>query len=424
MAEHQDHRISPVASETGSGSSAFADDLRQHRSEIERFHFALQENANRLVQGSDLQEFLVQTLSSGSRLLNADIAQLFIFNAADKTFEFIAGIRDGQTQVGLRSDEPQYLQRFPAKICPAYQQFLSSGKATILADDASNLHLPEELTTWFKLVGVKEWLSMMLMAGGEPVGFIGMAFFSKPTFNSSEWELAHALANQAALGMQLIRLTDQARRAAVAEERNRLAREIHDSLGQEFAGISLQLEAARQALDRNPEKARGCIGDAIDLARHGLSEVRRSIWGLRPPDLDGVDLSSALHRLVERIRNSESPQIDLNLSELAVNMPPAVETELFRIAQEALNNSLKHGRAQKICVELECEKLVVKLSISDDGRGFMQDAEPQLRGFGLVSMQERADRIGAVFRLTSSPGQGTDVCVRMTLAEGCEVSHG
>ncbi|WP_010584495.1 GAF domain-containing sensor histidine kinase [Schlesneria paludicola] len=403
-------------------SAAFADHSHLQRSEVERFHFTLQENASRLVQGSDLQEFLVHTLSSGAALLKADIAQIFVFNADDKTFEFMAGVRDGQTQIGLRPDEPQYLQRFSATICPAYRQFLDSGMSTILADDARSLHLPEELAVWFDSVGVKEWLSMMLLAGGEPVGFMGMAFFSKPTFNSSEWELAHALANQAALGMQLIRLTDQASRAAVAEERNRLAREIHDTMGQEFAGISLHLETARQTLGRNPDKARECIDEAIALARHGLSEVRRSIWGLRPPDLEGVDLPSAIRQFVDRIRNPESPRIDVEVLGPLRSLPPAVETELFRIVQEALNNSLKHGHAQWIRISLECSNRLVKITIADNGRGFTPTTEHLPRGFGLISMRERADRIGASFSMASVPGEGTDVSVELPLQAENEVT--
>lgn len=410
--QHSDDQIASISPR---------DNPHRHRSEVERFHFTLQENAGRLVQGSDLQEFLVHTLSSGAALLKADIAQIFIFNADDKTFEFMAGVRDGQTQIGLRPDEPQYLRRFSANICPAYRQFLDSGMPTILADDARNLHFPEELVVWFDTLGVKEWLSMILMAGGEPVGFMGMAFFSKPNFNASEWELTHALANQAALGMQLIRLTDQASRAAVAEERNRLARDIHDTMGQEFAGISLHLETARQALHRNPDKARECIDEAISLARHGLSEVRRSIWALRPPDLDGADLPSAIRQLIDRIRNPESPQIDVDVLGQAHSLPLAVETELFRIVQEAFNNSLKHGQPQWIRITLECLNQCVRIRIRDNGRGFTLTTDHLPCGFGLISMRERADRIGASFSISSIPGQGTDVSVELPLPAENEV---
>lgn len=224
---------------------------------------------------------------------------------------------------------------------------------------------------------------------------------------------------------------EQAREYAVLQERNRLAREIHDTLAQGFTGIVIQLEAAEDSLHDDPEEAQAHIARARTLARESLAEARRSVQALRPHLLEQRDLAFALKYYVEQM-TAGTPV----LAEVIVegtpptNLSNDIEGHLLRVGLEALTNTLKHANALHVRVQLTFSPNGVHLSVTDDGDGFdtstaaawlgadalLSDRDMTEQGFGLAAMRERAERIGGRLRVESSPGKGCAVSVTIPAA--------
>jgi ligand-binding sensor domain-containing protein len=206
--------------------------------------------------------------------------------------------------------------------------------------------------------------------------------------------------------------------ALVLEERARLAREIHDTLAQGFVGISSQLDALAIKLGSDPEIARQNLDLARKMARHSLTEARRSVMDLRTSELERQDLPAALETSAHHWVAGSSVDVRVDVSGVSRKIPENLEQNLLRIAQEAVANALKHANARTIWVKLEAEDCALRLRIKDDGRGFKPSGAFSILGghFGILGMQERAQRVGGNFDLTSSPGFGTQVEVMVPFA--------
>ncbi|GAA6616910.1 CHASE2 domain-containing protein [Scytonema sp. NUACC26] len=203
-----------------------------------------------------------------------------------------------------------------------------------------------------------------------------------------------------------------AEEASIIEERNRMAREIHDTLAQAFTGILIHVGATTLVLTDNLEATRAHLDTIEELARTGLAEARRSVAALRPQLLEEGDLSSALHRLVTQMRATTDTALIYNeVQGTAYLLPTEVENNLLRIGQEALTNAIKYAGASEIRVELAYDNAQCILRVKDDGRGFGVGSIPLSGGFGLLGMSERAEHIGAQLKIQSQPGQGTEIVV-------------
>jgi signal transduction histidine kinase len=223
--------------------------------------------------------------------------------------------------------------------------------------------------------------------------------------------LTEAMARQATLALHQSRMAEQtlveARRQAVLEERNRLARDIHDTLAQGFAAILMQLQAAQRAAGALPASAARSLEAALELARTHMVEARRSVGALRPDTGDAADLGLSLARMTDLARRTSDVPVELTIDALPA-FGGGVEREIIGIAQEALTNAVKHARARHIAVNASGVRGVgFRLSVADDGRGIAR--ERQGLGFGLTSMQERAERIGASLTIVTAPRAGTEV---------------
>jgi len=203
----------------------------------------------------------------------------------------------------------------------------------------------------------------------------------------------------------------QLKEAAIVEERNRIAGEIHDILAQDFVGILLQLEAARDLNGSNPAEAAKCIQLAAAVARSGLAEARRSVWALCPPELDAEGLVGAVQGFLSRVAVGNPAAIGFSLRGEPYPLSNDKALGLLRICQEAVVNALRHAQASKIRVQLTYEPSGVDLCVYDNGRGFDPKAHAGGKGFGLTSMRERAERIGARIEISGEPGQGTRLTV-------------
>jgi ligand-binding sensor domain-containing protein/signal transduction histidine kinase len=216
-----------------------------------------------------------------------------------------------------------------------------------------------------------------------------------------------------ARGLHRVRVSQMhARFGAVLAERNRMARELHDTLEQGFMGVGLQLEAALTRLAPREAPARTHVDTARQLLRHSQAEMRRSIRDLRSTTLDGVDLATALSRAAAQISAGTLVRIVVHIQGTARPLPDDVEQNLFRIGQEAVTNAIKHAQAHEVHVDLSFATDGVELTVRDDGRGFDAESSAVAAGhFGVLGMRERAEQVGGHLRLSSGPDRGTEVAV-------------
>jgi two-component system, NarL family, sensor kinase len=209
-----------------------------------------------------------------------------------------------------------------------------------------------------------------------------------------------------------ITLQKQAEAASILEERNRMAREIHDTLAQAFTGILAQVGAAKQVLTDDVEATEAHLDLIKELARTGLVEARRSVVALRPQLLEEGSLQSALHRLVAQLRTAAmDTTLYYEIEGAVYSLPTEVESNLLRIGQEALINAIRHANADEIRVKLGYDRDQFCLRVQDNGQGFGVGSIPASEGFGLLGMSERAERIGAQLTIRSQPGEGTEMIV-------------
>ena len=205
------------------------------------------------------------------------------------------------------------------------------------------------------------------------------------------------------------RMKSEAEFAAVFNERNRMAREMHDTLAQGLSAISVQLEVVKRQLP--PEaKARESLEVARSLARANMTEARNAIWNVRSQVLETGDLATALKDILQHLTEGTETKGELCVRGNMRRLPPATENNLLRIGQEAITNAAKYAQAKNILVALDFEARQLRLSVSDDGKGFnVQSPPPSDGGFGLTGMRERAEQLHAEFSVTSEPGEGTIV---------------
>jgi signal transduction histidine kinase len=196
---------------------------------------------------------------------------------------------------------------------------------------------------------------------------------------------------------------------ATSRERNRVARELHDTLAHTLSGLSVQLEAVKAYWDVDPQKARSTLEGSLQAAHSGLGETRRALQALRASPLDDLGLSLAVRTMVEDA--AARANLDLNLS-IAAELPslsPDVEQCIYRVAQEAVTNVAKHAEAKALTVNLESAGEKVTLTVHDDGVGFDAEKKGKANDYGLEGMKERAQLVGAELAVTSKPGEGTTV---------------
>ena len=213
--------------------------------------------------------------------------------------------------------------------------------------------------------------------------------------------------------MDLIR--QKLRSGAVLQERNRIARELHDNLEQELAGITMQLDLAVDCFQQAPRVAKEALETARRMSRHSMLDARRSVWDLRCHLLEEGDLITALRQTVQPSTPLHDVKVDVDVSGNPVRLPAAVEMNLLRIGQEAVSNAVKHGRAQSVRAALQYDDHKVCLSVTDDGHGFYPEESTSSGHFGLLDMRERAQSMGSVLQINSEPGRGTQVVVEIPL---------
>jgi two-component system NarL family sensor kinase len=278
--------------------------------------------------------------------------------------------------------------------------------------------------------GLRYHASIPLYSGTTPLGIMNVTSSSWRELTPMELHLLSTVAYQVGIAIERARLTEEQARLARAEERERIAREIHDTLAQRLTAIALHLEGALPHLESDPELSRSRLQRALATTRESLEEARRSVLNLRTIPLAGKPLAEAITALGRTFTAETGVRVHVRAAQ-SPSLPLRVEAELFRIAQEALANVRSHADAHEVTITLRKGVNNVRLSIRDDGRGFdpqMVDVETtpgwsldrhrvQPLHYGIIGMRERARLVGGRLRVQSRPGNGTVVTVSVPLSQ-------
>ena len=265
-----------------------------------------------------------------------------------------------------------------------------------------NRENPEQLT---------HHASIPLYAAGRRMGIMNVARSDWRTLSEDELSLLTTIGSQLGMAVDRLRLLDETAERATRDERERLARDLHDGVLQRLTGIALQLETADILIEGDPESARTTINRALELARESVVEARAAIADLGAPALQRHQLTEAVRRLGEEFEAEHGIEVALEIEPLARRPTAAVEHGLYSVVREGLHNVVKHSDASTVTIRLrDRDGERISLIVEDDGRGFDRArASSSLHGYGLYSMRKRVQLMGGHFRLRTAPGEGTRV---------------
>jgi two-component system NarL family sensor kinase len=258
--------------------------------------------------------------------------------------------------------------------------------------------------------GLRYHSSIPLYASGRKLGVLNVASTDWRKLSGDDLRMLYTIGDLLSIAIERSRLFTRSAQLGALEERNRLAREIHDTLAQGLAAIALRLEMADALLESkaDPACAQGAVRQALALARHNLEEARRSVLDLRAAPLEGRTLPEALSSLIEGFGSEGGAEIALEVRGGNRPLHPSTEIGLYRIAQEALTNIARHAEARNVTLRLSITGDAVELVVEDDGCGF--DPTEAIEGHhGMIGMSERAKLLGGQLRALSGPGEGTRI---------------
>jgi signal transduction histidine kinase len=304
----------------------------------------------------------------------------------------------------------------------------STGRVPLTAVDAAALFDTDTPQVWdvetaridtglrsaLEAEGVVQVVSIPLRVQDRLVGALQLGARQRQAFPREELQLMGAIGQQIAVAAENARLYDQAEQTAALAERHRLSRELHDSVTQSLYSVTMYAEAAARVLAAGDTVTTGQhLHELRDTAQEALREMRLLIFELRPLALDKIGLAAALRARLDSVEVRGGMKTELQVEGVAGpgQLAPAVEEELYHIAQEALNNVLKHAHARHVRVQLVFAASETRLSICDDGAGFTPSLAGTRGGLGLPGLRERASKIGGQMAIESTLGQGTKVCV-------------
>ncbi len=359
--------------------------------------------------------FLGQMLGTIGRLLGAQSVILWLLDESNDSLVLRAWA-EGTNFAKADPEHPFIKDPSSWKEDPGLRELFFSGAPVACEDVEHDPYTSSDLRDYLKAGGTKKFLRIPTLMGGRVRGFIGIRHGDRPAYRPEEIELAQALAHQAMLAIQLNEFAERSRQAAVLEERNRLARDIHDTLAQGFTGVIVQLEAVEDAIACCRRKeANAHLQRASELARRSLNEARRSVHALRPEALQGGNFWEALKGLIKNTTAGTALHTTFNLQGKMRHLPLVWQENLLHIGQEALTNALKYAHPRNFETRLTFNKKEVRLELRDDGDGFK--IKERHDGFGLTGMRERADQMGGKLKITSARGKGTKVVVSLPYIE-------
>jgi PAS domain S-box-containing protein len=388
-----------------------------------------------LAQEADPDRLLEHVMSMISDQSRAHSVSIWERDGENETLSIVAVIENGRFRSRGEGLDPAARLPLLVQTHPVWIEVFRTGRHVVLEDiegEAARMRAGSDTNApWHRVeldtdpdsgialvrkhlarLGVRSILTVPMLLAGRVTGVVGVRFAELRNFREEEIELTRALAHQAMLAIQLTRLSRQAREAAVMAERNRFARDMHDTLAQGFTGVIVQLEAAADAAVRGlGAEAMAHVDRAQNLARESLKDARRSVLALRPQALEQGDLCQALTALIHKMTEGTATLARLRVSGRRRELPREWEENLLRIGQELLTNALRHARSSTIEADLTFTPSEVRFEFRDDGVGF--DPSVQRDGFGLQGIQERVVGMGGSLLIDSIPGG--DTCTTIAL---------
>ena len=360
--------------------------------------------AEALNSSVDVQQALERTLSLVTELLGLRTGWVWLLDAETDQFYLAAA-----------QSLPPYLTaplRMSGRWCLCTSSFREGRLKPSNIDmlECSRLRAAVETRTPELTHGLRYHASIPLYFRDRGLGIMNITGPSWRRLTADELRLLSTIAYQVGIAVERARLAEESSRLARAEERARIAREIHDTLAQGLTAIGLDIEGALRHLTGNPEEARTRLARALETTRGSLEEARRSVLDLRSTPLAGRPLVEALLALARSFTSESGVRVHVRAAELP-ELPLRTEAELYRIVQEALTNVRKHARATQVEVVLRVAGGALSLVVRDDGVGFTPESAAS--GHGILGMRERARLLGGTLRLRTGPGRGTVVSLRV-----------
>ncbi len=381
--------------------STQTDQLKQRNRELS----ILNAIAHALNQSVDLDQALETALEKVAALIDLNTSWIWLMHE-----------ETGEPYLAAAQNLPPVLRDNPAKMggwcycLDTYQKGDLKGAANVNVVTCSRLKGLVEGTD-----GLQYHASIPLYAQKKKVGVLNVGSVEWRELSDEDLRLLNTVGDLMSIAIERARLYEKSVEIGAADERLRVAREIHDTLGQNLAAILMRLETLDALLEDNTDRKRlsETVRDAMALARDNLEDARRTVLDLRAASLENRTLTRALQDLGREI--GDEANLTIRVKSIGGHpLPVRVEAGLYRMAQEALNNVVQHAKAREALVELTSTPEYVELVIKDDGCGFDPENVPEGR-YGLVGLNERAHLLGGAFAIESTPERGTRLDIRIPL---------
>lgn len=331
-------------------------------------------------------------LTKGVAALNADAGSVALLNEEETNLEILSA-------VGYETDVIASWREFPVDHAFAPIAQCVREKRLIWAGMNYRSHMEQDSRH-------NSWAAVPLIVDDEAIGGMGLSFTHAQPFTASERDFALTLGNHCAQALQRSLLTERIKQAVANEERQRLARDLHDAVSQSLFASTNIAEALQRTWQENPENVETHLGELVMLNRGALAEMRTLLLELRPDSITRYKLTELFRQLLDAARARREIEAQIMIQEPADPLPAEAHIALYRIAQEAINNVIKHSEATQVDVRLISTGEYLTLQVRDNGRGFAADMRA---GLGMGTMRERAESIGAALKVASQPGVGTTI---------------
>lgn len=365
----------------------------------ERLHEleALYHSDEQLYRHLELDQLLQTLVEVAADILHADKTSLFVWDDQQKRLVVKAAY-------GFRAETMAQMPFAHREVLLG--RVIATGETITVEDARADRRVARQFT---EAEGIRSFMHVPIEIEEKVFGVFSADYAQPRAFGREEQRLFMALAQRAALAIENAQLYGQAKQVAVFEERQRLARELHDAVTQTLFSASLIAEVLPRLWEINPDEGRQRLQELHELTRGALAEMRTLLLELRPTALQEADLSDLVRQLAESVTGRARVRINLDVQQ-ECSLSPEVKVALYRIAQEALNNVAKHAHAEQATVRLHCQPGYAELCVRDDGRGFdLSQISPNHLGLGI--MRERAESVGAELTIQGDLGQGTAVTV-------------
>jgi signal transduction histidine kinase len=352
-------------------------------------------------QIDDLDEMMKLTLNHVLNISMAHIGCIHLLDESGESFHLVA-------HQGIETPVLEKIQHTAAHD-ELLRKIIMRKKPLIITDMGEETPLAKfaQAGDWQIFVGVP-------IINGNTVWGV-LAIYGGQTLQTSadEIELLEIIARQIGIAIENSFLQKQAERLAIVEERNRLARELHDSVTQSLYSLTLFAETAKRMMEVGEmAETRRCLNEIANSSQQALKEMRLLVHKLRPSTYKDVGLANSIEQRLRAVEGRSGIKFDFQ-ADKNLSLNPEVEGALYAIAVEALNNALKHARADQVLVELTQDSETIYLKISDNGSGFELDQARQSGGLGLSSIQERVAELQGFIQIDTTPGAGTTIHVRI-----------